>query len=37
MTAAIALYKGSGFVSVPPYGSHPQSGMVTLGKTLTGR
>jgi ribosomal protein S18 acetylase RimI-like enzyme len=34
MQAAIALYKSFGFVPVPPYGSHPYPGLVTLGKTL---
>ena len=34
MTAAIALYKSFGFVPIPPYGSHPYPGLVTLGKTL---
>jgi ribosomal protein S18 acetylase RimI-like enzyme len=35
MTAAIALYKSFGFVPVPPYGSHPYPGLVTLGKVLS--
>lgn len=34
MTAAIALYKSFGFVPIPPYGSHPYPGLVTLGKKL---
>lgn len=34
MTAAIDLYKSFGFVPIPPYGSHPYPGLVTLGKTL---
>jgi len=34
MEGAIALYKASGFVPIPPYGSHPYPGLVTLGKTL---
>ena len=34
MTAAIALYKSFGFAPVPPYGSHPYPGLVTLGKML---
>jgi ribosomal protein S18 acetylase RimI-like enzyme len=34
MTAAIALYKSFGFAPVPPYGSHPYPGLVTLGKVL---
>ena len=34
MDAAIALYKRSGFVGIPPYGSHPYPGLVTLGKKL---
>jgi GNAT superfamily N-acetyltransferase len=34
MTAAIALYKSFGFAPIPPYGSHPYPGLVTLGKTL---
>jgi len=35
MTGAIALYKAAGFASIPPYGSHPYPGLVTLGKKLT--
>jgi GNAT superfamily N-acetyltransferase len=35
MEGAIALYKASGFVPIPPYGSHPYPGLVTLGKTLS--
>ena len=34
MTGAIALYKAAGFASIPPYGSHPYPGLVTLGKKL---
>jgi len=34
MESAIALYKGNGFVAIPPYGSHPYPGLVTLGKVL---
>ena len=34
MTAAIALYKSFGFAPIPPYGSHPYPGLVTLGKVL---
>jgi len=34
MQSAIALYKASGFVPIPPYGSHPYPGLVTLGKKL---
>jgi ribosomal protein S18 acetylase RimI-like enzyme len=34
MEGAIALYKASGFVPIPPYGSHPYPGLVTLGKKL---
>jgi GNAT superfamily N-acetyltransferase len=34
MEDAIALYKASGFVAIPPYGSHPYPGLVTLGKKL---
>ena len=34
MEGAIALYKSSGFVPIPPYGSHPYPGLVTLGRTL---
>jgi ribosomal protein S18 acetylase RimI-like enzyme len=34
MVGAIALYKSSGFVPIPPYGSHPYPGLVTLGRTL---
>ncbi len=36
MQGAIALYKASGFAPIPPYGSHPYPGLVTLGKTLAG-
>ncbi|MBA2587099.1 MAG: GNAT family N-acetyltransferase [Alphaproteobacteria bacterium] len=35
MTAAIALYKIFGFAPIPPYGSHPYPGLVTLGKSLS--
>lgn len=35
MTAAIVLYKSFGFAPIPPYGSHPYPGLVTLGKILT--
>ena len=34
MTPAIALYKSFGFAPIPPYGSHPYPGLVTLGKVL---
>jgi ribosomal protein S18 acetylase RimI-like enzyme len=34
MAGAIALYKAAGFTTIPPYGSHPYPGLVTLGKTL---
>ena len=34
MESAIALYKSFGFEPIPPYGSHPYPGLVTLGKTL---
>jgi GNAT superfamily N-acetyltransferase len=34
MEGAIALYKASGFVPIPAYGSHPYPGLVTLGKKL---
>lgn len=34
MESAIALYKRNGFAPVPPYGSHPYPGLVTLGKVL---
>jgi len=34
MESAIALYKGNGFAPIPPYGSHPYPGLVTLGKIL---
>jgi GNAT superfamily N-acetyltransferase len=36
MEGAIALYKANGFVPIPPYGSHPYPGLVTLGKRLSG-
>ncbi len=31
MTPAIALYRSFGFAPIPPYGSHPYPGLVTLG------
>jgi len=34
MEAAVALYQKAGFTPVPPYGSHPYPGLVTLGKRL---
>ena len=34
MQSAIALYKRNGLVSIPPYGSHPYPGLVTLGLIL---
>ncbi len=34
MAGAIALYKAAGFAPIPPYGSHPYPGLVTLGKQL---
>ena len=34
METAIALYRSFGFVDIPPYGSHPYPGLVTLGKKL---
>ena len=34
MEAAIALYRSAGFTDIPPYGSHPYPGLVTLGKKL---
>jgi ribosomal protein S18 acetylase RimI-like enzyme len=34
MTGAIALYKRFGFAPIPPCGSHPYPGLVTLGKIL---
>jgi GNAT superfamily N-acetyltransferase len=36
MESAIALYKCNGFAPIPPYGSHPYPGLVSLGKSLTG-
>jgi GNAT superfamily N-acetyltransferase len=36
MKGAIALYKSNGFVSIPPYGSHPYPGLICLGKTFQG-
>ncbi len=35
MEGAIALYKANGFVPIPPYGSHPYPGLVTLGLKLS--
>ena len=32
METAIALYRSFGFEDIPPYGSHPYPGLVTLGK-----
>jgi len=34
MEGAIALYKAAGFTAIPPYGSHPYPGLMTLGKKL---
>ena len=34
MEGAIALYKSFGFRPIPPYGSHPYPGLVTLGLKL---
>ena len=34
MQSAIALYKRNGFAPIPPYGSHPYPGLVTLGLAL---
>ncbi len=34
MQGAIALYRQAGFAPIPPYGSHPYPGLVTLGKQL---
>jgi len=34
MESAIALYKRNGFLPIPPYGSHPYPGLVTLGLIL---
>ena len=34
MESAIALYRRNGFAPIPPYGSHPYPGLVTLGMTL---
>jgi GNAT superfamily N-acetyltransferase len=34
MEGAIALYKSAGFSAIPPYGSYPYPGLVTLGKKL---
>ena len=34
MEGAIVLYKRNGFAPIPPYGSHPYPGLVTLGLTL---
>jgi GNAT superfamily N-acetyltransferase len=36
MEGAIALYRQYGFAPIPPYGSHPYPGLVTLGKKLRG-
>ncbi len=35
MEGAIALYKANGLVPIPPYGSHPYPGLVTLGIKLS--
>lgn len=35
MQAAIALYESFGFSVIPPYGSHPYPGLVTLGLKLS--
>ena len=35
MAPAIALYKSFGFRPIPPYGSHPYPGLVTLGLTFS--
>lgn len=35
MAGAIALYKAAGFTPIPPYGSHPYPGLVTLGRMLS--
>ena len=37
MAEAIALYKFFGFSAIPPYGSHPYPGLVTLGLKLRGK
>jgi GNAT superfamily N-acetyltransferase len=37
MESAIALYKAAGFAPIPPYGSHPYPGLVTLGRVLGDR
>jgi len=34
MESAIVLYKSFGFQPIPPYGSHPYPGLVTLGLKL---
>lgn len=34
MTRAIALYQSFGFVPIPPYGSHPYPGLITMGLNL---
>lgn len=34
MAGAIALYKSFGFAPIPPYGSHPYPGLVSLGLKL---
>jgi GNAT superfamily N-acetyltransferase len=36
MSGAIALYESFGFAPIPPYGSHPYPGLVTLGLVLKG-
>jgi len=37
MENAIALYRSFGFAPIPPYGSHPYPGLVTLGLALTAK
>ncbi len=37
MGDAIALYKSFGFTAIPPFGSHPYPGLVTLGLKLRGK
>jgi ribosomal protein S18 acetylase RimI-like enzyme len=37
MEGAIALYKSFGFAPIPPYGSHPYPGLVTLGLKLAAK
>ncbi len=34
MKSAVALYESFGFAPIPPYGSHPYPGLVTLGRVL---